>query len=52
MLIGTLASYVALDLESHRMHPLVERTYTLDDYAAVLKDLASGNFMGKLVIRL
>ena len=37
--------------ESHRLHPLVERTYTLENYAA-LQDLAAGNFMGKLVIRL
>jgi hypothetical protein len=30
----------------------VERTYTLDNCTAALKDLAAGNFMGKLVIRL
>ena len=38
--------------ESHRLHPLVERTYTLENYTAALQDLAAGNFMGKLVIRL
>ena len=38
--------------ESHRLHPLVERTYTLENYAAALQDLAAGNFMGTLVIRL
>ncbi len=29
-----------------------ERTYTLENYEAALKDLAAGNFMGKLVFRL
>jgi len=38
--------------ESHRLHPLVERTCTLDNYAAALKDPAAGNIMGKLVIQL
>jgi hypothetical protein len=30
----------------------VERTYTLENYTVALNDLAAGNFMGKLVIRL
>jgi len=51
---GSRADYLRMTkfFESHRLHPLVERTYTLDNYAAALKDLAAGNFMGKLVIRL
>ena len=38
--------------ESHRVHPLVDRTDTLGNYAAALKDLAAGNFTGKLVMSL
>lgn len=51
---GSRADYLRMTkfFESHRLHPLVERTYTLDNYTAALKDLAAGNFMGKLVIRL
>jgi hypothetical protein len=37
---------------AHRLHPAIERTYTMEDYETALKDLAAGNFMGKLVIRL
>ena len=51
---GSRADYLRMTkfLETHRLHPLVDRTYTLENYAAALKDLAAGNFMGKLVIRL
>jgi NADPH:quinone reductase-like Zn-dependent oxidoreductase len=51
---GSRADYLRMTkfFESHHLHPLVERTYTLENYAAALKDLAAGNFMGKLVIRL
>lgn len=51
---GSRADYLRMTkfFESHRLHPLVDRTYTLENYAAALKDLAGGNFMGKLVIRL
>ncbi len=51
---GSRADYLRMTefFETHRLHPLVERTYTLENYAAALKDLAAGNFMGKLVIRL
>jgi D-arabinose 1-dehydrogenase-like Zn-dependent alcohol dehydrogenase len=51
---GSRADYLWMTkfFESHRLHPVVERTYTLENYAAALQDLAAGNFMGKLVIRL
>jgi NADPH:quinone reductase-like Zn-dependent oxidoreductase len=51
---GSRADYLRMTkfFESHRLHPLVERTYTLENYPAALKDLAAGNFMGKLVISL
>jgi NADPH:quinone reductase-like Zn-dependent oxidoreductase len=37
-------------LVKRRLHPVIERTYTLENYESALKDLASGNFIGKLVI--
>jgi NADPH:quinone reductase-like Zn-dependent oxidoreductase len=51
---GSRSDYLRMTkfFETHRLHPLVDRTYTLEDYAAALKDLAAGNFMGKLVIQL
>ena len=51
---GSRADYLRMTkfFEAHRLHPLVDRTYALEDYTAALKDLATGNFMGKLVIRL
>jgi NADPH:quinone reductase-like Zn-dependent oxidoreductase len=51
---GSRADYLRMTkfFESHRLHPLVERTYTLENYTVALNDLAAGNFMGKLVIRL
>jgi len=51
---GSRADYLRMTkfFETHRLHPLVDRTYALENYAAALKDLAAGNFMGKLVIQL
>ncbi len=51
---GSRADYLRMTkfFESHRLHPLVERTYPMESYAVALKDLAAGNFMGKLVIQL
>jgi NADPH:quinone reductase-like Zn-dependent oxidoreductase len=51
---GSRADYLRMTqfFEAHRLHPLVERTYSLDNYQAALDDLAANNFMGKLVIRL
>ena len=51
---GSRADFLRMTkfFEAHRLHPLVDRTYALEDYPAALKDLAAGNFVGKLVIRL
>lgn len=51
---GSRADYLRMTkfFEAHRLHPPIERTYTLENYEAALKDLAAGNFMGKLVFRL
>ena len=37
-------------LVKHQIHPVVERTYTLENYQSALEDLAGGNFRGKFVI--
>lgn len=51
---GSRADYLRMSefIKKHRIHPAIERTYTLDQYEEALKDLAAGNFVGKLVIRL
>ena len=49
---GSRADFMRMTdfLTKHRIHPVIERTYTLESYEAALKDLGAGNFMGKLVI--
>ena len=49
---GSRADFLRMTafLAKHRIHPIVERTYPLESYETALKDLAAGNFMGKLVI--
>ncbi|MBS0577790.1 MAG: NAD(P)-dependent alcohol dehydrogenase [Proteobacteria bacterium] len=51
---GSRADYLRMTkfFEALHLHPLVDHTYPLEDYPTALKDLAAGNFMGKLVIRL
>ena len=51
---GSRADYLRMTkfFEAHRLHPSIERTYGLENYETALKDLAAGNFMGKLVILL
>jgi NADPH:quinone reductase-like Zn-dependent oxidoreductase len=39
-------------MQAHHMHPLIERTYAFDDYERAMADLESGNFVGKLVMKL
>lgn len=35
----------------HRLHPRIDRGYPFDQYQDALKQMQSGNFVGKLVIR-
>lgn len=44
---GSRSDYLRMTkfFETHRLHPLVDRTYSLENYAAALKDLAAGNFV-------
>ena len=36
----------------HKIHPVIERTYPFADMKTAAADLAAGNFVGKLVVRL
>jgi D-arabinose 1-dehydrogenase-like Zn-dependent alcohol dehydrogenase len=51
---GSRADYLRMTefIEKHRIHPLIERSYAPESYEDALKDLAAGNSIGKLVIRL
>jgi NADPH:quinone reductase-like Zn-dependent oxidoreductase len=52
--VGTRAGFLRMTkfLVQHKIHPLIDRTYTLDVVDTALKDLEAMNFVGKLVIRL
>ena len=51
---GSRADYLRMlrFVEHHRIHPVIARTYGLEDYVSAMRDLAAGNFVGKLVITL
>jgi NADPH:quinone reductase-like Zn-dependent oxidoreductase len=36
----------------HRLHPVIDRTFTLDQYADALALMAAGSFVGKIVLTL
>jgi hypothetical protein len=48
---GSRADYLRMPafLGKHQIYPVIERTYTLENYESALKDLAGANFIGKLV---
>lgn len=52
--VGSQADYRRmLDfISKHRMRPVIDRVYPFDQYAEALQHLASGDFIGKVVIRL
>jgi NADPH:quinone reductase-like Zn-dependent oxidoreductase len=39
-------------IERHRLHPVIDRVVPLEQYADALKQMESGNFVGKIVLRL
>jgi NADPH:quinone reductase-like Zn-dependent oxidoreductase len=39
-------------MKSHRLHPLIERVFPLNDYEEALKQMSTGQFMGKIVLDL
>ncbi|WP_161965749.1 zinc-dependent alcohol dehydrogenase family protein [Steroidobacter cummioxidans] len=50
--VGSRADYLRMNefMLRHRLHPLVDRTYPIEQYADALQAMASGNFMGKIVL--
>ena len=50
--VGSRADYLRMCayIAKHRIHPVIERTYPMDKYPDALRDLGSGNFIGKLVL--
>ena len=36
----------------HITHPVIDRTLPLEQFDAALKQMAAGNFIGKIVLRL
>ena len=52
--VGSRADYLRMRefLGSHRIEPVIERVYPFAQYPDALQLLASGNFMGKMVLRM
>jgi NADPH:quinone reductase-like Zn-dependent oxidoreductase len=52
--VGSCADYLRMlaFMKSHHLHPLIERVFPLNDYEAALKMMATGQFMGKIVLTL
>jgi NADPH:quinone reductase-like Zn-dependent oxidoreductase len=54
VIAGSRADFLRMSkyLEQHKIRPVIERTYAFDDWQKAFADLDSGNFVGKLVMRL
>lgn len=52
--VGSRADYLRMTafMVTHKLHPVIERVYALEQYEEAMKALASGNFVGKIVLRL
>jgi NADPH:quinone reductase-like Zn-dependent oxidoreductase len=52
--IGSRADFLRMSsfIEKHDLHPIVARTYPLEQYALGVKDLETGNVTGRVVFRL
>jgi NADPH:quinone reductase-like Zn-dependent oxidoreductase len=50
--VGSRADYVRMNefMARHRLHPLVDRVYPMEQYTQALQAMASGSFMGKIVL--
>jgi NADPH:quinone reductase-like Zn-dependent oxidoreductase len=50
--VGSHADFMRMNefITHHRLHPLIDRVYPVDQYAEALQAMASGNFMGKIVV--
>lgn len=52
--VGSRADYLRMSafIAAHRLHPVIDRVFPLEQFDAALKHMASGNFVGKIVLRL
>ena len=52
--MGSREDFVAMNafITEHRLRPVIDRVFTLEDAAAAYEHMASGNHLGKIVIAL
>lgn len=52
--VGSRADYVRMGafIARHQIHPVIDRVFVLEEYEAALNHLASGGFVGKVVLKL
>ena len=52
--VGSNADYLRMlaFMQAHHLHPLIEKTLPLQEYAEALRLLSAGQFMGKIVLTL
>jgi NADPH:quinone reductase-like Zn-dependent oxidoreductase len=52
--VGSRAEYLRMSefMTKHQLHPVIERVYPFAQYPDALQLLASGNFVGKIVLRM
>jgi NADPH:quinone reductase-like Zn-dependent oxidoreductase len=52
--VGSRADFLRMNafISEHRLKPVIDRVYPLEQFTDALKHLASGNFVGKIVLRL
>jgi len=52
--VGSREDFVAMNafITEHRLRPVIDRVFTLEDAAAAYEHMASGNHLGKIVIAL
>jgi NADPH:quinone reductase-like Zn-dependent oxidoreductase len=51
--VGSRADFARMNgfITAHHLRPVIDRTFALEDYAAALKYMAAGQFIGKVVLR-
>lgn len=52
--VGSRADYLRMSefITRHRLRPVIDRTFALEQYEEALKYMAAGSFVGKIVLRL
>jgi NADPH:quinone reductase-like Zn-dependent oxidoreductase len=52
--VGSRVDYLTMSefITRHRLHPVIDRVFPLEQYPEALKLMESGNFVGKIVLRL